>query len=232
MNSTKVLITGGSGALGSSLIKNFPKEYILFTPNSTVCNLLDFEAVSEVVERTKPDIIVHAAAYVDTFGCEKDIERALNNNVVGTINIVKASLRHKCKVVYISSEYVFGGNKGNYTIADRLDPKNVYGKTKAASEYIISTLPDYQIIRAPFVSKVYSKVFTDQYCSRYFLEEASKKIIKNILNNPEPLIHIATERASLYELYLHKGIVAEPIQMSAEYGEVIPYDTSLINSSL
>jgi dTDP-4-dehydrorhamnose reductase len=193
---------------------------------------LDFETVARTIEEIKPDIIIHAAAYVDTFGCEKDIEKALNNNVVGTINIVKASLNRQCRVVYISSEYVFGGNKGKYTIGDRLDPKNVYGKTKAASEYIISVLPNYQIIRAPFVSKVYSKVFTDQYCSRHFLQEATEKIIKNILNNPEPLIHIATNRASLHELYLEKEIVAEPVQMSQEYKKVIPYDTSLINSSL
>jgi dTDP-4-dehydrorhamnose reductase len=228
----RVLLTGGSGAFGTSLIKNFPEEYILFAPTSEECNILDSKAVTDTVLSFKPDTVIHAAAYVDTFGCEADIKKALETNVQGTLNIVKASIGSKCKVVYISSEYVFGGNKGNYKTTDRLDPKNVYGKTKAASEYIVSMLPSYQIIRAPFINKVYPKVFTNQYCSRYFLEEASKRIITNIINNPETLIHIATERTSLYDLYVKKGIKAEPVTMSAQYLEVIPHDTSLINSSL
>ena len=232
MGNRKVFITGGSGVLGKSLIKNFPKEYSIFAPSSTECNILDLEKITNTIQNYNPEILIHAAAYVDTFGCEKDLKKALTSNIEGTLNIVKASIPLSCKVVYISSEYVFGGSKGNYTITDRLDPKNIYGKTKAASEYIVSTLPNHQIIRAPFVSKVYPEVFTDQYCSRFFLEEAVSRIINNILYSTEPLIHIATERASLYELYLQKGIQAEPVTMSKYYTDVIPYDTSLINSSL
>jgi dTDP-4-dehydrorhamnose reductase len=232
MDNKKVFITGGSGVLGKSLIENFPKEYSIFAPSSTECNILDLEKLTNTIQNYNPEILIHAAAYVNTFGCEKDLKKALASNVEGTLNVVKASIPLSCKVVYISSEYVFGGSKGNYTINDRLDPKNIYGKTKAASEYIISTLPNYQIIRAPFVSRVYPEVFTDQYCSRFFLEEAVGKIIKNIIHSTEPLIHIATERASLYELYLQKGIQAEPVTMSEYYTNVIPHDTSLINSSL
>jgi dTDP-4-dehydrorhamnose reductase len=232
MGNKRVFITGGSGVLGKSLIENFPKEYSIFAPSSTECNIVDLERTTNTIQKYAPEILIHAAAYVDTFGCEEDLEKALTSNIEGTLNIVKASMSLSCKVVYISSEYVFGGSKGNYTINDRLDPKNIYGKTKAASEYIISTLNNHQIIRAPFVSRVYPKVFTDQYCSRFFLEEAVGRIINNILHNTEPLIHIATERASLHQLYLQKGIQAEPITMSKHYTEVIPHDTSLINSSL
>lgn len=232
MSSKKVFITGGSGALGKRLVDSFPKDYYVFAPSSTECNILDLKNTTATIQSYNPEILIHAAAYVDTFGCEKNLEKALSSNIEGTLNIVKASIPLSCKVVYISSEYVFGGNKGNYTVNDRLDPKNIYGKTKAASEYIVSTLPDYQIIRAPFVSKIYPEVFTDQYCSRYFLEEIVDKIINNILHNSESLIHIATERASLYELYSQKGIQAKPVTMSKYYTEVIPHDTSLINSSL
>jgi dTDP-4-dehydrorhamnose reductase len=127
---------------------------------------------------------------------------------------------------------VFSGNKGNYTIDDRLDPINIYGKTKSAAEYIISTFPNYQIIRAPFIRQIYPKVFIDQYCSRYFLKEAVGKIINNIFKNEEKIIHISSERMSLYDLYIKNGFTAEPITMSEEQKKKLPKDTSLINNSI
>jgi len=228
----KIFVTGGGGYLGKELVKYLSLGEDVFAPNNIFCNILDENKLNKVISIFKPDCIVHLAAFVDTFGCENDIKKALDINVVGTTNIVKACLNLDCKLVYVSSEYVFSGNKGNYTIDDRLDPINVYGKTKAAAEYIASTAPKYQIIRAPFIRQTYPKVFTDQYCSRYFLDEVVGKIIRNIFHNEEKIVHIASERISLYDLYLKKGIEAEPITMSEEQKKTLPKDTSLINNSI
>ena len=228
----RIFVTGGSGYLGKELIKYLSLTADVFAPNNTFCNILDENKLNKIISIVKPDYIIHLAAFVDTFGCENDIKKALNVNVIGTTNITKSCLHLNCKLIYISSEYVFSGNKGNYTTDDRLDPINVYGKTKAASEYIVSTHPNYQIIRAPFIRQIYPKVFTDQYCSRYFLDEVVEKITKNIFNNPEKTVHIASERMSLYNLYLKKGIKAEPITMSKEQKKTLPKDTSLINNSI
>jgi len=228
----KVFITGGSGALGKALISHMSSNFQILAPSSNECNILDYSRLELIINNFSPDIIIHLAAFVDSFGCENDIKKSLDINVIGTINLVKICSNLKCKFIYVSSEYVFGGRKGNYKVTDRLDPINVYGKTKSASEYIVSILPNHQIIRAPFIRQVYSKVFTDQYCSRYFLDEVIEKIVKNVFENKEKIVHISSKRTSLYDLYLKKGIKAEPITMSDEQKKTLPKDTSLINNSI
>ena len=223
----KIFVTGGSGHLGRMLVDYLKREHEVYAPRRSECDILDRHEIWLAFETFKPDIVIHLAAFVDTFGCEDDLELALAVNVRGTLNIVQACINLECKFVYVSSEYVFSGNKGNYTIDDKLDPINVYGKTKAAAEYIVSILPNHQIIRAPFIKEVYPKVFTDQYCSRHFLDDVVSKVAKNILLNDDKIVHIATERASLYELYQKKGINAEPINMDVKYLGIIPKDTSL-----
>jgi dTDP-4-dehydrorhamnose reductase len=226
----KIFVTGGSGHLGKVLVDYLQKDHDMLAPNSKECNILNTYSLYKTIKDFNPDIVIHLAAFVDTFGCEERKIDALDTNVLGTLNMVEACMTFDCKFIYISSEYVFGGSKGNYTTDDRLDPINVYGKTKAAAEYIVSVLPNYQIIRAPFIRQVYPKVFTDQYCSRYFLDEVVEKISNNILNNPDKLVHIASERMSLYDLYIKHGIEAEPITMPEN--QLIPKDTSLINNSI
>jgi dTDP-4-dehydrorhamnose reductase len=228
----KIFVTGGNGHLGKVLVSYLKKYYDVIAPNSSECNILDAYNLSKTIKTFEPDIVIHLAAFVDVFKCEESRIDALDVNVLGTINIVKACMHLNCKFIYISSEYVFDGSKGNYTIHDKLDAINVYGKTKAAAEYIVSVLSNYQIIRAPFIRQVYPKVFTDQYCSRYFLNEIVEKILNNILNNPNKLVHISSERMSLYELYKNHGIDAEPITMSEEQKKILPKDTSLINYSI
>lgn len=218
----KIFVTGGNGHLGKVLVSYLKKYHNVIAPNSSECNILDIYNLSKTIKIFQPDIVIHLAAFVDVFKCEESRVDALDVNVLGTINIVKACMDLNCKFIYISSEYVFNGSKGNYTINDKLDAVNVYGKTKAAAEYIVSVLSNYQIIRAPFIRQVYPKAFTDQYCSRYFLNEIVEKILNNIFNNPNRLVHISSERMSLYELYKNHGIDAEPITMSEEQKKYYP----------
>jgi len=228
----KIFITGGSGALGSVLVNHLKNNYNVLSPSSDKCNILDLEDLSFQINNFSPEIVIHLAAFVDTFGCEKNIHKAIDTNIMGTINLVKSTLNLKCKVVYISSEYVFKGDKGNYTIKDKLDPINVYGKTKASSEHIVSILNDHQIIRVPFIKKVYPKVFKNQYCSRYFLDEIPEKIINNIMHNTNTIVHISSDRSSLLNKYKEKGYFPTPINIPNEYKNLIPKDTSLIDNSI
>ncbi len=230
----RILITGGSGVLGKELIWYCQTNLISnYAPSSKVCNILDYESVYMTILNYRPTHIIHAAAFVDTQVSEFGKKHAIDPNVNGTINVVGANMSTgvSAKFIYISTEYVFDGKKGNYTIDDRLNPINTYGKTKAAGEYIASTMYNYQIIRAPFIRKQYKEVFTDQYCSRYFVDEVADKIVKNALFNDEKIVHISTERKSLFDIQKQRNPDIIPITIPENYKNILPYDTSLVNTN-
>ncbi len=236
----KIFITGGSGALGRALVNylkgsvaKYPEiPFEILDPSSKECNILDLNDLQNTISNFSPDIVVHLAAFVDTLGCENDTKKAMDTNIIGTINIVKALSNLNCKLVYVSSEYVFKGDKGNYSIDDRLDPINVYGKTKASAEYVASIFDNHQIIRVPFIKKVYPKVFENQYCSRYFLDEVPEKIVANMLYNSSKIVHISSYKSTLYGKYQNRNYDTIPIKIPKEYEKIIPKDTSLINNSI
>ena len=228
----KIFIIGGSGNLGVELIKIIPKMYQVISPTRDECDIENLDDIQNSIRDNSPDIVLHLAGFVDIVGCESNTNKAIDINILGTINIVKSCLNLQCKLVYISSEYVFKGDKGNYSVNDKLDPINVYGKTKAASEYIVSILPNYQIIRSPFIKTKYPEVYTDQFCSRYFIEDIASKIFNNIISNPDNMVHISNERKSLYDHYLDKNLNPIPIQIPSNIINITPRDTSLINNSI
>ena len=144
----KVLITGGSGLLGSAISFHF-KDYfdIISTYTShkfaiNCCSTIQLDITdpgetADVIKKIKPDVIVHAAALVGVNICEKNPELAYNINVEGTRNIVNAAEKTNSKVIYISTDYVFDGRKGDYDENDKLNPINIYGKTKHEGELLI-----------------------------------------------------------------------------------------------
>ena len=105
------------------------------------------ELVNEAFRRVKPEIVVHAAALTDVDKCELNRELAWKINVEGTKNIVEAAKNAGAFFVYISTDYVFNGEKGNYKETDALDPINYYGLTKLKAEEIVKTQTEYFVAR-------------------------------------------------------------------------------------
>jgi dTDP-4-dehydrorhamnose reductase len=152
----KVFITGASGLLGSKLVKEFLEEYGVIPthckhsvyPNSVRMDLVDGNEVTRVVSEAKPDFVVHAAAETNVDRCETDKELAWSVNADGTKNIAKACAEIGSKLVYVSTDYVFDGEKGLYTEEDEANPVNYYGVTKLEGERFVRELcEDFVIVR-------------------------------------------------------------------------------------
>ena len=103
--------------------------------------------VEEVFQNIQPDVVIHAASLTDVDKCELDKDLAWKINVEGTKNINQATELTESFLIYISTDYVFSGEKGCYVESDAADPQNYYGLTKLIAEEIVATQPQYLIVR-------------------------------------------------------------------------------------
>ncbi len=149
----KLLITGASGLYGSKLAKlaldrgievySSDIQGLSTYGNFVKLDIADKAKVDEAFRTIKPDMVVHAATLTDVDKCELNKELAWRVNVEGTKNIAEASQRAGSFLVYISTDYVFSGEKGCYVESDSPDPVNYYGMTKLEAETIVmQSLPE------------------------------------------------------------------------------------------
>ncbi len=153
----KLLITGASGLYGSKLAQMaLAKNIEVYSSDIQGLSVygsfvkLDIsgkEQVEEAFKTIKPDVVVHAATLTDVDKCETNKELAWKVNVEGTKNIVEAAKSAGSFLIYISTDYVFSGEKGNYKETDKPDPINYYGLTKLKAEEIVQTQKEYFIGR-------------------------------------------------------------------------------------
>lgn len=149
----KLLITGASGLYGSKLAK-LALDCGIDVYSSDIQGLSKYGSfvkldiankaqVDEAFAAIKPEVVVHAATLTDVDKCELNKELAWNVNVGGTENIAEAAKRMGAFLVYISTDYVFSGEKGCYVESDSPDPINYYGLTKLEAETVVmQTMPE------------------------------------------------------------------------------------------
>lgn len=123
-------------------------------------DITDSKAVSDLIEEIQPDVIFHCAAWTNVDGAEEAYDACYKVNVEGTANLVEAAKKVDAKIVYISSDYVFDGKKeGYYTEEDKVNPLNVYGKTKYLGEAETRKYDKHFILRISWVYGINGKNF-------------------------------------------------------------------------
>jgi len=203
-----LLITGGSGRLGSELRQLIPN---VLAPSSAEFDITQPDLLDAALKHYQHTVILHAAAYTNVSGAEKEKERCWQVNVGGTRNIVKASIKYGFKLLYIYTDYVFSGQKGNYRESDPVGPpSNYYSLSKLAAEEIVQVLDDYLIIRTSFRPRAwpYPVAFDDVYTSQDYVDIIAPEIALAITHHEaiaHKILHIATERKSVYDLALRRA---------------------------
>lgn len=160
----RICVTGGNGLLGSKIIAAAKEAYGLISIDlqehslSRVHDLeyirgdvTDKEFILHQVERSCPDVVIHAAAFTDVDGCEREKEKAWDVNVEGTRNVALACKTLGIKMIHLSTDYVFDGKSGPYDEEDKPNPVGHYGKTKLESEDVVRDILDDFIIARTMV---------------------------------------------------------------------------------
>lgn len=178
----KYLITGASGQLGRELVKLLNERQETFVAfDSQGMDITNRHRVLEVFKKEQPDVILDAAAYTAVDAAEdegKDLNWAVN--VEGSKNLADAAKIIGAKLVFVSTDYVFDGNKkGAYLETDPVGPKNEYGKAKLAGEKAIETSgAHYYIVRTSWVFGEFGNNFV------HTMQKLGKKLDKlNVVND-------------------------------------------------
>lgn len=144
----KIAITGAAGLFGHALVRVFGERHTVAPLTHQDVDITCEDAVEAVLVKTKPDVVIHAAAIPNPDVCEENPARAYAVNVHGTRYMAAAARRVGARVAYISTDAVFDGHKTTpYTEDDPTGPATVYGRTKLRSEQIIQAAGESWIFR-------------------------------------------------------------------------------------
>lgn len=193
----RVLISGGQGQLGRALQEALA-EHELLAPSHQELDVTDPAGVRQAIDGVRPEVVIHAAAWTDTAGCEREPERALLVNGEGSRLVAEACLRAGAAMLYVSTNEVFDGLKGEpYREEDEPNPLNAYARSKLAGErYVQSLLDRHYIVRTAWLYGAGRSSFPEKIV-RAAREQGSLRLVTDEVASPTWTVELAGAIARL-----------------------------------
>ena len=269
-NMTRSLIIG-SGLLGNNLAKIAINEFttsITYNEHpldiegckSYYLNIANRMDVATLIQKLNPSYIIHTAALTNVDHCERDKRLAWNINVEGTKHIAETARKINAKLIYISTDYVFDGNKGMYKEDEPTNPIDYYGETKLEGEKLVKNLRDCIIVRPSvlygenpvklnFVSWVINElkkgnginIVKDQFNTPTLADNLAELILELIEKEENGIFHASgSERINRYDFALRiaeifdwdKGLIKPITSDQLNWIAKRPMDSSLDTSKI
>jgi len=231
LSGLKFLITGASGLLGSKLVAtalasghevhSVVHEHSTKGAHVHMLNITDQAAVEKNIADASPEVVIHAASITDVDLCERNPELAYNVNAAATAFLADACRTQGNFLIYVSTDYVFDGERGNYGEHDQANPVNVYGKSKLlGEEEVRQKAGKFCIARASvvfgwgrkyrpnFATWVYEKlrvgekinVVTDQYATPTLSSDLARMLVEVAERRMNGIYHLSgSTRINRYE---------------------------------
>ncbi len=149
-----ILLTGAKGMFGQDAVPIFSENgYKVIPVDVQDFDITDETSVNNYFKDTNPDIVIHAAAYTNVDLAETEKEKAFLINGKGTENLAKATSEKNIPILYLSTDYVFDGEKDSaYLPDDKPNPQGIYGESKLAGELAVQKFnPKHFIIRTSWL---------------------------------------------------------------------------------
>jgi len=258
---TRILVTGGNGLLGTKVIEQSltrddvdiistsreqcQNGYLGSFPFSQL-DITDAQAVSRVLDKHRPDVVIHTAAMTNVDGCETNREEAWAINVDGTENVARTCQAVGARLVHLSTEYVYDGTAGPYRETDPVNPLGWYAKTKWESEERVrATLDDAAIgrttiivgqaphVRPNFVlwlanqlrSGQQAKIVVDQIGSPTLAENLAEMVLALALSDVHGVYHTAGD--TVIGRYDYALLIADVFDLNTDL--LVPITTAELN---
>ncbi len=205
----RVLVTGATGQLGAEL-KEFNSEhesmFQYFYTGSADLDITQLDAVRDYVEQHGIEYIVNCAAYTMVDWCESDVEVCNAVNHLGAENLAKVATEFNCKLIHISTDYVFDGKADKpYNEDSPVNPLSVYGRAKLrAEEAVMSLAPDSIVIRTAWLYSSYKVNFV-----KTMLRLMREKALLTIVNDQYGTPTYARDLAEAITLILASAVSGE-----------------------
>jgi dTDP-4-dehydrorhamnose reductase len=216
-----ILITGAGGQLGRDCIHVMQDDHKIFGYTSRRLDITSLEKVQLEVAIVHPDIIINCAAYTAVDDCENEQDRCRAVNEQGAENLAKACSAADCRLIHISTDYVFDGNKPvpeAYTEQDPVSPLSAYGRSKLAGEQAIKgSMDNFLILRTAWLYGMGGKNFlktmlrlsvadpkrtirvvNDQYGSLTWTMTLARQIRKVLTSDLTGIVHATAENYSTW----------------------------------
>jgi len=226
-NQKKILFTGGSGLLGGEIQKLLPNCHF---PSSSEFNVTNYKQMDEYLKKKEIELLIHAGAFTSPPRIDQDPIKAIDVNIIGTSNVVKLCSENDIKLIYLSTDYVFKGDKGNYSEEDPIFPVNKYAWSKLGGECAVRLYDNSIIIRTSFGPNEFPfpKAFIDQWTSRESVHKIAEKIVNLLKIDFTGVVHIGEKRRTVYEYAKELDRDKEISELKRdEVNFIVPKDTSL-----
>lgn len=216
----RVLLIGGSGMLGTELLKLSPA---IIAPSH---DDFDITHLSAGTFGEDYDVVINAAAIKDNRKIEQDPKMAIDVNIIGAARLAQACFDKNIRYVYISTDYIYAGYRGNYKETDEILPFNLYSWTKLGGECSARAVKNHLIIRTSFGANQfeYKEAFNDKWVSKEYVDKIAPMILEAALSPLTGVLNVGTERKTIYQ-YASQRSQVKPVKLS-DTSHLTPYDNS------
>ena len=223
----KILVTGGTGRFGT-VLKKLKTNYEILFQNKKNLDITKFENIQKYIKFKKPNFVIHLAGLSRPMSIhDRQIQKSIDLNIIGTCNITKACAEKNIKLIYFSTSYVYPGTKGNYMESDGLLPVNNYAWSKLGGECAVQLYKNSLILRLCMTEKpfVHKAAFYDVKNSFMYHDEVAKILLK--LLDKKGILNVGGKSQSIYNFAKIENPKVKKIFLKKNKKIKMPIDSSI-----